>query len=175
MIACQARRSYRETYFSTKCPKKIPTAWFPSAHVFARRTRCRPEAAAAWTGPAVRLIGDGTLIERVTDRGSFVALRRPTRRLRRGVLRLSYLDDGSGRIRVAYALSRRVGTAVVRNRIRRRLRSVFTEIDTTPDRIFPAGTYLVSASADAAVVPYEDLMDTAKQLLNELHGHGAYG
>lgn len=89
------------------------------------------------------------------------------------MVRLSWLDDRSGRVRIAYALSRRVGNAVVRNRIRRRLRSVFAELDAAGDRTILPGTYLVSASAEAAVMPYEDLMATVKTLLNELNDYGA--
>lgn len=100
-------------------------------------------------------------------------MRRPTRRLRRGVLRVSHIADPPDRIRIAYALSRRVGNAVVRNRVRRRLRSVFAELDAVDGRVFPCGTYLVSASAEAAVMPYADLMATTKKLLIELDNYGA--
>ncbi len=72
---------------------------------------------------------------------------------------------------MAYGLSRRVGGAVVRNRIRRRLRAVFALIEQRHEAgtaRFPNGTYLVSASAAAAHVPFDELVHTAEVLLAEL-------
>jgi ribonuclease P protein component len=53
--------------------------------------------------------------------------------------------------RVAFAVGRRVGPAVVRNRVRRRLRSAAREFDLQP------GAYLVSADPEAVGLPYADL------------------
>ena len=53
--------------------------------------------------------------------------------------------------RVAYAVGRRCGGAVVRNRIRRRLRSIVREIELAP------GDYLLGAGPEAAVLPYDEL------------------
>lgn len=59
-------------------------------------------------------------------------------------------DRSLGRPRVAFALSRRRGTAVERNRVRRRLRAVFREVaaDLAP------GRYLVGVRAPASAVTY---------------------
>jgi ribonuclease P protein component len=58
----------------------------------------------------------------------------------------------SGVPRVAYAVGRRVGGAVVRNRLRRRLRSVVGEVeDLAP------GAYLVGVAPQAVALSYEDL------------------
>lgn len=48
--------------------------------------------------------------------------------------------------RVAYAISRTVGGAVVRNRIRRRLRAMVTDLGAD----LPPGDWLVTARPDAA-------------------------
>jgi ribonuclease P protein component len=50
--------------------------------------------------------------------------------------------------RVAYAVGRGVGGAVVRNRLRRRLRAVVTELGLRP------GAYLVGAAPEAVDVPF---------------------
>lgn len=53
--------------------------------------------------------------------------------------------------RVAFAIGRRVGGAVVRNRLRRRLRAIV--VDAAP----PPGAYLVSAAPEAALLPFPEL------------------
>lgn len=88
--------------------------------------------------------------------------------MRRGTLRIAYLPAPADRVRIAYALPRRVGNAVVRNRVRRRLRAVFATIERAGHVPFPQGTYLVSASAETARVPFSTLVDTAETLLREL-------
>lgn len=61
------------------------------------------------------------------------------------------LDDGAEPPRVAYALGRSVGTAVTRNRLRRRLRVILADAPLTP------GTYLVSAGSAACTRSDQDL------------------
>lgn len=82
-------------------------------------------------------------------------------------------DRGLSRPRVAFALSRHRGTAVARNRVRRRLRAVFREhaIDLAP------GRYLVGVRTAASAVTYRrartDLMrllGAANALRNQNNG-----
>ena len=150
----------RETHLSTQCPQAGPSTRLSPPYVDPLGTRHYPEPSPSRSGPVVRLIG------RVTDRGSFVALRNPAKRVRRGVLRIAYVPDSSGRIRIAYALSRRVGNAVVRNRIRRRLRHAIMLIDEAG--VIPPGTYLVSATPKAAEVPFDQLVSASRSLFGEL-------
>jgi ribonuclease P protein component len=64
------------------------------------------------------------LIWRVRDRSTFAALR-GAERVRRGPLTVSWLDDGQAPPpRLAFAVNRKVGSAVTRNRLRRRLREL---------------------------------------------------
>jgi ribonuclease P protein component len=65
---------------------------------------------------------------------------------------------------LAFAIGRPVGGAVVRNRLRRRLRSIFTEL--APD--VPAGTYLIGADPSATTLDYGDLRRTLCTLLTEI-------
>jgi ribonuclease P protein component len=55
--------------------------------------------------------------------------------------------------RVAYAVGRRAGGAVVRNRIRRRLRAAVRDVHA---ELVP-GAYLIGAGAEAATLPYQQL------------------
>jgi ribonuclease P protein component len=91
---------------------------------------------------------------RVSDRATFDALRTRARRARHGSVKVSfYGSDDSPVPRVAYAVGRRTGGAVVRNRLRRRLRAAVTEVS---GQLKP-GAYLVSAGPEATGLPYEDL------------------
>ncbi|HEY2812949.1 MAG TPA: ribonuclease P protein component [Acidimicrobiales bacterium] len=91
---------------------------------------------------------------RVREHGTFRALQRNGARGRSGPLTVIALVDtesGATGVRAAFAVGRRVGPAVIRNRIRRRLRAILREIDLAP------GAYLVIAGSTAATTPYEEL------------------
>ena len=58
---------------------------------------------------------------------------------------MAFFDDGNGTVaRVAFAVNRKVGMAVARNRIRRRLREIARRADLRP------GAWLITASPAAA-------------------------
>jgi ribonuclease P protein component len=70
------------------------------------------------------------LIERIQGRATFRAFGPSARRVRRGPLTLVVAERaGAGAAGLAFAVPRRVGGAVVRNRIRRQLRAAAREID----------------------------------------------
>lgn len=90
------------------------------------------------------------------DRAAFVELRRHGRRRRSGPLNVVWVAGPATRPpRVAFAISRRVGSAVVRNKVRRRLRAVAAELAGT-GRLGP-GDYLVAASPAAADASFATL------------------
>ena len=69
--------------------------------------------------------------------------------------------------RVAYAVGRRAGNAVTRNRIRRRLRAAAATVNE-----LPPGAYLVSAGPAAAVLPYGELeKDVARAMTSASNDH----
>lgn len=63
---------------------------------------------------------------------------------------------GTGEVRVAYAIGRKVGPAVVRNRLRRRLRAAVRDLDQSTGGL-ATGTYLVSLRPVAAECSYREL------------------
>jgi ribonuclease P protein component len=69
---------------------------------------------------------------------------------------VAFVADDGGHPRVAYGIGRKVGPAVVRNSIRRRLRSAAREIDRSADGL-PAGAYLVTVRPGAARLDYAEL------------------
>jgi ribonuclease P protein component len=112
-------------------------------------------------------------VGRVQSRSSFAALRQHGRRARSGALRVIYLpapDAGAPAVpRVAFSISRAVGGAVVRNRIRRRLRAACSELDPAP------GTYLLTATPAAATCGYADLRADLARALAEVGATGEVG
>lgn len=114
-------------------------------------------------GPASPLC----LIEPVRDRASFAALRRSGRRVRRGPLTLTFVPGvPADPPRVAYAIGRKVGGAVVRNRLRRRLRVVVSELGP----LVQPGAYLIAAAPGAATLSFGELRTIVAEALEDLAG-----
>lgn len=93
----------------------------------------------------------GPAVARISGRSAFQALARPAGRGRSGPLRVAFCPDGGPPApRIGYAIGRRHGTAVRRNRLRRRLRAaVAASVRSQPTRV-PPGAYLVSADTAVA-------------------------
>jgi ribonuclease P protein component len=96
----------------------------------------------------------------IRNQQSFRALRRPDRRAARGPIRITYLlprspDGITPKAQVGYAISRRCGNAVQRNRLRRRLRAVVAA--RARDGALAAGTYLVRTEPAAAALAFAEL------------------
>lgn len=103
------------------------------------------------------------------DRATFAALRRSRRRVRKGPVTLVFVPDVSaGCARVAYAINRAAGGAVVRNRLRRRLRSVMSELE---GQLVP-GAYLVGATAEAVPLSFGELKAIVSEALEAVVGQG---
>jgi ribonuclease P protein component len=93
-------------------------------------------------------------IGRVRTRASFAALSATGRRARAGVLRVTaVVGEPPDLPCVAFAVAKAVGPAVVRNRVRRRLRAAATELAPTP------GTYLVAVDPAGAARSYAELRE----------------
>lgn len=103
---------------------------------------------------------------RVRARSEFAALAQRGERSRRRSVRVTYLAPeaalAASTVGVAFAIPRSVGSAVVRNRIRRRLRAALGELDCPP------GTYLVSATPAAASLDYQGLRRDLGACLEDL-------
>lgn len=104
-------------------------------------------------------------VGRIRHRRTFEALARHGRRARYGPLALTWLPDG-GPPRVGYAVGRRVGTAVARNRLRRRLRALVREHAGE----LPAGALVVNARADAVRLDHAALASALRGALGTLRG-----
>lgn len=94
----------------------------------------------------------GAPLWRITDRATFARFPGEGRRGRSGPLSVLVIPEPEGRgARVGYAIGRHAGGAVVRNRVRRRLRAALREA------AIPPGAYLIRAGRDAADLPFSAL------------------
>ena len=109
------------------------------------------------------------MIWRIRERSAFTRLTSEGRRTRAGVLWCTYVLDPPGTVtppRVAYALGRALGPAVVRNRVRRRLRAMLQQASL--DAPLPPGSYLFGAQPAAASRSYAELAFDLQQILSRV-------
>ena len=103
------------------------------------------------------------MIDRIHGRATFQRVEREGTRVRSGLLWCTMVPDHSlPRAQVAYAVSRAVGPAVTRNRIRRRLRAILRERDLV------AGLYLIGTRPGAGDLSFADLSRQVDDLLVRL-------
>lgn len=105
----------------------------------------------------------------VRRRRDFASLSASRRRARSGPVRVVHAPLGAdepGRVEVAYGVGRAVGPAVVRNRVRRRLRVLMR--DCLADGLLPEGRYLVSVAPGAVDATFDDLRRHLRAALGSL-------
>ena len=143
----------REAYLPAQCPPSLQEARLPRSHEHPRRSRRAQVSARQGPRPPVRLIG------RVRTRAEFERLRRDGRRVRLEPFWCSHLSDPSSNPpRVAFAISRAVGNAVTRNRLRRRLRAIMSDLE------IPPGLYLVGCRPTASELSFDQMVSTLGRL-----------
>ncbi|MGB7051825.1 MAG: ribonuclease P protein component [Acidimicrobiales bacterium] len=95
-------------------------------------------------------------IGRIRSQRVFAALRKAPARGRSGPIGVSFAQVAEpGGPLVGFAVSRRVGGAVVRNRLRRRIRAVMRDLAPS----LQDGAYLVSAAPGATMVAASELRE----------------
>lgn len=105
------------------------------------------------------------MIWRIRERSAFTRLAHEGKRTRAGVLWCTYVPDPDAMPpRVAYALGRAIGPAVVRNRLRRRLQALLAASS------LPAGLYLIGAQPAAARRSFVELEFDLRQLVASVRG-----
>ena len=136
-----------EAYIPTKQPQTSEEARVPSPDVDTGRAGSPEGPAPQGPGSAVRLIW------RVERRELFVALR-SARRGRSGPLAIAHVPgDPAEPPRVAFAVGRKLGGAVARNRVRRRLRALLRD----PSVPLAPGAYLIAAAPAAREASFREL------------------
>ncbi|NLD75349.1 MAG: ribonuclease P protein component [Acidimicrobiales bacterium] len=92
-------------------------------------------------------------------------------RVRSGPLSVVHLHEtgaGDPPVRVAFAITRKVGTAVVRNRLRRRLRAICADLQRDRPGGLPPGALLISAGPEAVRRTPDELRQDVVRLIDAL-------
>lgn len=153
-------RSSREAYLSAQQSSPSPQARLPCADEHSRWSSGAEVPPVQGSRPSLGLI------DRVRERDAFVRLRRDGVRVRTDPLWCSFVPDPDlVPPQVAFAIGRAVGSAVRRNRLRRRLRAVLTNCDVPP------GLYLIGARVPACEQTFDDLERTVHSLLGKIQRH----
>jgi ribonuclease P protein component len=79
--------------------------------------------------------------------------------------------DG-GPVRVGFTVSKKVGNAVERNRVRRRLREMVRQM---PARMHPGHDYVLIGRRAALQAPFDRLIDEFERALRRVHAGGKGG
>jgi ribonuclease P protein component len=103
------------------------------------------------------------LISQIRGRDAFVRLQREGTRIRRSALWCTWCPDPTATTTsVAFALSRALGSAVTRNRLRRRLRAILSTIE------LPPGMMLIGATPAATGLTFDQLRLNTIDLMSQL-------
>lgn len=156
-----------ETHVSAQQAPSRQAPRVPPPDVDARRPARAPQPPTEGASSAVGVIW------RVRDQASFAALRQRGRRVREGPVTVTFLHETDPKAqaeppKVAFAVGRRVGGAVRRNRVRRRLRSIMRELAGRPDGVLEPGSYLVGVRPDVTTLSYQELKTTVEAALQKL-------
>jgi len=151
-----------EAHLSAERPQAGEATRIPPPHVDSSGPSGDPQPPAEGPRSAVSVIP-------MRGRASFVDLRRNGFRARSGALGISFSPGAAGApvVEVGYAISRHVGNAVARNRLRRRLRSALTELGRESDTTLRGGKYVISPGPAAAQLSYRDLTATLRSALKK--------
>lgn len=99
------------------------------------------------------------------NRADFKAAARGLRVRRRGFTLQARQRDDDGEARFGFTVTRKVGNAVVRNRIRRRLREVVRKVE---DRAGTSTDYVLIGRRAALTLSFSSLVDDLRAGLEEI-------
>src|SRR5450759_5345578 len=104
----------------------------------------------------------GVGVERVRSHSTFGLFRTSGTGGGSGPVRVKFVRQNSwSRPQIAYALGKKLGGAVARNRLRRRLRAIVSGLAVA----LPPGAYLVSAGPGATALSFDELRRAMSQAI----------
>jgi ribonuclease P protein component len=150
-----------EAHLSTQRTQTSENPWFSQADVDEGWTGRDPVTPGKRTSSAVgvtaertRAPGRGATVGPLRSRRTLTALYQQGTRGRSGPVTVSFLTQPCwSRPEVAYAINKQVGTAVVRNRLRRRLRAIVAEQAAS----LPVGAYVVRTGPAGSSLGFDEL------------------
>ncbi len=95
-------------------------------------------------------------IWRIRKRSKFAELARYGKRARVGVITITWLvepSSGKNKPQLAYSTGKQVGPSVVRNRVRRQLQAIMSELAPS----LAPGSYLVKAGPKSSEIHFDDI------------------
>jgi ribonuclease P protein component len=114
----------------------------------------------------IAALGAAVLMERLRQRADFLAAA-GGRKAATAAFVVQALPRGDGdAVRVGFTVSRKVGTAVERNRVRRRLKDVVRRC--TPDALRPGHDYVLVGRRAALTLTFEGLIKEFEAALRRL-------
>ncbi len=164
---------YSEADVAAEETKEAPEAWFPAPNEHRGRPQCAEEAAQAPTpspdGHSPSQVAVTTRLpvrraHRLRDSQDFRRVRRHGRSLPHPLLVLIASPGGGCRTRVGISVSKRVGGAVVRNRVKRRIREA---VRRRLDDVASGWDLVFIVRRPAAGASFWEILAAVDQLLGE--------
>jgi len=106
---------------------------------------------------------------KITNRATFELLRKSRYRGRSGAVGAIYVNTGKKKVEVGYAIGIKIGGAVVRNRLRRRVRAVIDELG---EELAP-GAYQISCGPEAELLSHEMLVRAVREACSRARAKSA--
>ena len=152
-----------EADLSAQCAQAKNEAWFSRSHEYSGWTFSPDPPPSKEADAAFRVI------EALSGRRSFERLRTEGMRRGRGPLRLvsrpAPAHKPTQSAKIGFSISRRVGNAVQRNRIRRRIRAILRDISRDNPSILPPGDYLFRVTSKIEHWSPAQLRNTVTEVL----------
>jgi ribonuclease P protein component len=167
LAANDKRRQTREADLPTEQAGAQAPSRFPRPHGDQGRPQGALEAAREWAEAAQRLTApNGVSMERLRQRADFLAAAGGAKIATAAfVLQTRDRRDG-GPVRVGFTVSRKVGGAVERNRVRRRLREIVRL--SAADRLCSGHDYVLIGRRAALSLPFERMTEDFNKALRRL-------
>jgi len=149
----------RETHLSTKYSASVKKAWISEPHEHSRWSSHPQIPSGQGPSSAVGLIGH------ISQRATFARLSNEGTYVRSDALWCRFVVDPNLSIpHMGYAIGRQIGGAVVRNRLRRRLRAIMKThaTDMSP------GWYLIGVSEAVRTFGFAQLVSNATRLIRAI-------
>ena len=122
------RISRDKAHLSAQETPSVPSAWLSQAHAYVGRTKSASTTSSKGPSPSHRLVKPKPRDRRVRRRADFDRVFQLGRHNGGKLLSVRSVSNQQLLTRFAFAIPKRVGGAVVRNRVRRRLREILRSL-----------------------------------------------